>query len=361
MSFFIVAFYLFNFLNLFARKYVRWVPLLSLLLMWVLIWGNYQNPDTMNYTNMYINLKSNDVGFNFLMYISNKFNLEYPIFVAIMTAVSYILIYKMITKYVKNISYVLLMYSIFPFVIDYIQLRNFICMSFFLYGFSCLVDSKKSSSLKYIIYILLGASIQLIALAYLPFVFFQKGFDSRFKKILFVCFIFLSVLFSISRPILNKIGMFLASVFHDSRLLSFFNVQTNYGFLILWLNQIVAFVFITFMYLELKNRILPNDNIPIKELKFIKTTFNLSLYGFFFLPFYVYDVTFNRLIRNLLIIYYVCLSLYNRNVRPRSSTKICVNLLFILFIIWLNFFEVSISGGVLKIYEPLFKYNIILK
>lgn len=104
-------------------------------------YGVFENSksDYLNYEIAYdnVNNKNNfedkEIGFLLLMRIGKLLNLNFFMFRIIILALCFLLIYKLVIKrYAYNYHYPILLYLLYPMIIDSEHFRNFIAMTIFL-------------------------------------------------------------------------------------------------------------------------------------------------------------------------------------------------------------------------------------
>ena len=124
----------------------RTIYLILLVFMWVLFAFNTRNNDRDNYLSLFTlitdfgQFDSNiEVGFQFLIQIAGNLGLNYEMFQAILATFFLLGISYFIKKYSMNPTLSLLVYAIFPFVIDTIQIRNTLACMFIIIGLSKLL------------------------------------------------------------------------------------------------------------------------------------------------------------------------------------------------------------------------------
>src|SRR5665648_248918 len=146
-----------------------------LTLMWILYGWNTGNADFINY-NIEYNLNavssinySQEIGFQLLCKLFYALGLEYNKFLIVISIVGLVLITSTVIRYTKNVAFVLAMYFLFPFMDDVVQVRNFLAMSIIIFALRFLIEKKKWSRTKYIIFVMIAFTFHYIALFYFLF------------------------------------------------------------------------------------------------------------------------------------------------------------------------------------------------
>ncbi len=313
------------------------------LVLGIIMGANIKNPDTFIYEKyIYYNNEffAKDFGFGILVQLFKNFNLTYYHLKMFVTIVGFILINHTLKRYIKDYKFLLFLYIIYPFFYDVVQVRNFLAMSIFIFALPYLLEKSKSGNIKYIISILIAATMQKTALVYLPIIFINKLEKKKFIKAILIIVIFISILISIVKPIfnvfvnilINNISMYLDGI--SSKLV----ISTNYGWIIQWIIQFMNYYFVTTSFKYIKEEY-ETENMSVsasKNIKFTQLIININLYMFIFLPLYILTPTFNRIPRNIYLLNFIVYSfVYNiRNKKNKYNRLVyCIILSHIVFYI----------------------------
>lgn len=155
-------------LGLFIRK-SKVLVLVQALFISMMIALNNGNPDQWQYMNLYSQLRvdptnifSGNVGLNIMFYISSIFN-QYNVSIFVISILFMFILYKAITYYTSNVSFVFALYLISPFVIDTIQIKNLyatvIWLLFSRYLYEYYLSHKKEDLFKYFLGVILATSV----------------------------------------------------------------------------------------------------------------------------------------------------------------------------------------------------------
>ncbi|MGU9336584.1 EpsG family protein [Clostridium perfringens] len=357
-----------NFINAYYKKYIKFIPYLLLILMWIIYFGNYENPDYHNYLSNYNNLEpGNDFGFFLLKNFFYTNNISYHTFLSIISAIGLFLIYKTIKKIGVNYSYIYILYFIYPFLLDVVQIRNFIIMSIFIYSIPYLLSNNNIDKIKYCILILIASTFQLTAIIYLPIVFLPNIKKYRFSKKIFILFILIIFILSLSPSFLNLIRKTILSLSEDSRLESWMNIKSRYGFLIYWGIQIINFILVKWCndyLIKEEKSIIQINGISLKKFifqkEFVNLVYYINMYAFLFLPFYRFQSTFTRFMRNIIILNLIVYCVYNLVKKKLHKTRINFNLIILIYTLFLFYIEIYI-GYKDTIIKAIFENNIFFK
>lgn len=263
-----------------------------LLYMFFLFIGNSYNVDYENYVRFFKNI-SNDLMKKEILYtltikIFNFFNLEYKEMLIFYGIIAFYLIVKTVNKFSKNSNLVYLLYFIYPFIYDTIQIRNFMVMAILTYSIKYIV---KKNFFKYCIAIFIASGFHKVAYIYL-ICYFVNFFNE--KKIFWIAII--SNIIGIIAYFTNFFPMILKGVMNEVDI-KFYFIDNNSRFG--WILYIfVQLVFLLFFIKNLKN----------KEVSFNYIVLKINYLFICFIPLYFFNSTLDRIYRNILIMNYVVIS-----------------------------------------------------
>ncbi|MGY6213107.1 EpsG family protein [Cytobacillus firmus] len=311
MSIFIsILIYIANCINTVLSRFSKWPVIMFILLLCIIMGANTVNPDIYAYTVTYDpNREGTDYGYMLLVKFFNLLGFEYTGFRMITSIFGILLIHQTVKKLIRNHSPFYLLYFIYPFFIDIVQVRNFLVMALFIYSIPFLLSNKRLDIVKYIILTLLASTIQLTAIVYLPIVFLIRIRKNVFIRSILIITIILLVIVALNRPLLNSLSTLIISTLgeYDTRVLDYSHIQTNFGFLLFWFLQTINFLLVFWANrIFLRNDISKSDNELSNLLKtntinkkFMILTLWINIFAFVFLPFYVFQATFSRFMRNI--------------------------------------------------------------
>lgn len=148
---------------------------------------NYSFPDYINYYNAYETVGSlgvngynqMEIGFRVLCLLFSKLGLAYDQFYLVLVIFSLFLIFRTISFFSEKKSFVLLMYIIFPFLLDLVQIRYLLASSLILYATKYLTTKfKRRYIFVYLIFNIIAITIQVTTAYYLVFVL-AKFFNQK--------------------------------------------------------------------------------------------------------------------------------------------------------------------------------------
>lgn len=290
-----------NFLLLIIFKN-NWIPRVLFLLMLAFLSYSYVDlADYDGYVQMYEGpqgnlsglefLEKTEIGFRSLIYISNYLGIKFEIFKLLIYLVfGFILVNSLLSIDRKSTNFVLCMYILYPMILDLVQIRHFMAMSIFLFGFSQILKSISSNSYPIKGFILLFFStlfhssfviliiFVFFALFFIKFIYLKQFF---LKTIILLTLSFLVVSFLIVLVNLNGIDYFLTNTSKET--IVFYGIIYSFFY-------IVAFL--------VKNRI--NNLHSSKEFSFVFIYITLLVGATF--PLLFFNVEFFRFFRVSMII-----------------------------------------------------------
>lgn len=278
---------------------ILFVPI-AFVYMAILMGGNTFNPDSEIYSNMYFNNNfTKDIGFGFLINIFKSIGFNYLEFKLIISIIGLLIISISLFGLVKNKMFFYVLYFIYPFMFDVVQVRNFLCMAFLIAGFRCLISRNNKVRLAFIFFVLIGASMQKIGLVYLPIFFIKDIYKKKWINKSVIVIVVLSFIIGFFSDYLQGFAINALSIFEDNfaGLNNYLDVNTRLGWIVFWLQQIFAFYIISLG----RNLLITMEyNVSEKFINFVNIMYSTNYYMFLFLPFFVLDESFTRIIRNLI-------------------------------------------------------------
>jgi hypothetical protein len=350
-----------NFFLLLSRKKSKVITFLSLLVIILLMSGtgsNYNFPsDYFNYFNQYqINsngidfltiqdgttLLSSEIGMNILMSFGNLLNLDFEIFRFGMFSLCIFIIYCVLSaKFNINHHYVLLFYLTYPIILDSEQLSNFIALTLLIIGFGWLLREEKLSSILFIFFVLLASLIHSSFIVYIPLI----AIKLTNKKYLVRCIVFISILLIIATVLNNNQIPYISLLINnlgDSRSAIYLVNSTRLGYffpiLLFSINFIMIFVSNKLLskQISLGQTISSSNNSEISQVKkIVENVYWIYLVSIIYIPLFIMNINFYRLIRNYLLVNIVVYSLTSRYLKNTKGEKWTYNVIaYISIIIW---------------------------
>jgi len=339
-----------QFLFAFMKKHDKAVAMFILLFMWLFFWGNTMNPDYEYYSNLYTKIQngvpmirniSMEPGFIIMMKLSSLLGLNYRGFLILISLCCYLLINSTIKLYCDSYSYVYLLYFIYPYLIDVIQIRNFIVMSILIYSVRYLVNDGLNGKIKYIVLLLIAATIHRISIVYLPLILIRSEKQNTFIYYLAICSILFSILFLLNDKEIPILTSYIESYIGHDKYLLYFKMKTNLGWILFCYLQISSFVMILFSKILYQRYIITLFESKYNDItnKFINLMHYANLLLFIYMPLLILNVNFTRIIRNILLLNYITFSIVSSTIRDRDI-KLLYNISTIIYA--LSFFVILV-------------------
>lgn len=290
-----------------ANKRIKnFLTFLIIIYLVILMGGSLENPDTVIYQNIFErDFFIKDIGFGVLIYALKSIGITFNVFRLTVATIGILLIHHTVNKYVKNTSYFYILYGIYPFMFDIVQVRNFLAMSLFVYAVPFLLELNRKNILKYISIVAIAASMQKIALVYIPLVFVRNIKNKKILKRILMVIIVCSIIVGLSRNVLFKFSDVILTMFSEdlSGLSNYLNINTNWGWIIFWGEQVANFALVYWANKIIFDKIKSGEANKLYSqitVKFSELIYSINLYMFIFLPLFVIDENFTRIIRNVM-------------------------------------------------------------
>ena len=254
----------------FYKKNSRPVFAINLLFMWSVATFCYGIADEGIYISRYTNpdmwIGTTEFGFKTLINLCHFFNVDYVGFKGVVFAICLLCIGSTVFRFSKYPNIILMLYFLCPFPLNVAQIRNFIANSIMIYYFRYIMQETKSkhvlwkfdsNDLKFILGIIIAATMHTAALLWLVLLFARK-FDTK-KNYWIMVIMNLLFMFVITPSSLSKIVSLFGA---GNRINAYFTLEyaqsewKNYGPVI---SVVFASLFAIFM-VKYKTRKTSNNN-----------------------------------------------------------------------------------------------------
>lgn len=297
----IIAFsvYLFGLINLMFNRRSIVSTLLFLVLLIVVMGGNNLNQDYLNYGNFYsgLALESIEPGFKMLMTFGHLMNLTYDDFRFLICAFSLLLMWAGIQRMTSKMSYkVYILYCIYPFCLDIIQLRNFIMMAILIFATSFLKERKFYNELVFTVLVLVGTTIQTLGIVYLLAVILYRFDKKDHVKVL--------IIFTMSAATIISMFPFTQSILSNIILnngIDFFDKADSYSTKIVqngYVLYLLADYLLLMVFLYIRKHTIDRSSSVEYELQ--TAVYSMITVATIFFPLYTINLSFNRAFRNVI-------------------------------------------------------------
>ncbi len=230
-------------------------------------------------------------------------------------------VYKLTSKWYV----VVVLYLVFPYMIDVAQNRNYVMSVFLLLGFWLLSSSLRWRRLKYSLSMVGALSFHTTGLIYWPIVFLKKVMEYKFVRLLLIISL-LSPLY-ISNVIDNGTQILVAMALDDTPLQMYIvytegktsdaMIDPVKHFIRSWGNVVLCMSIMYYIKTRLeKYSFYDKENI---KMKFVDTVYDAWLYCALLLPFIGLTPSMDRIPRNLMLPMYICLAIYMEDTNKKQQ------------------------------------------
>lgn len=305
------------------------LPVMLLIYMIVVMGANTYNPDLNSgihdvYYRIYMQeeIFIKDIGYGLIMVVFKNIGFSYEMFRMITSLVGILLINSTVKKYIKNTTLLYLIYIVYPFYLDVVQIRNFLMVSIIIFAIPNMIDKSKKSTIKSVILCIIAISIQKLGIIYLPFCFFKYIQKNKIKYFIYIIGI-LSVFIGISISALSNFMMMLQSIIGDqlSGLQKYYSMlDSGRSFFIHWIVQIMNFIFISYASYII-NRLPTHEEEDFIKNKVVNFVWFINTYLFMFIMLYRIDITFTRIMRNITLLNLIAFFIVIEKIKAYKKLK----------------------------------------
>ena len=268
-----------------------------------------------------------------------------------MHAICLFLIFRMAKLYGANIHVVFALFSIFFMVYACEQFQNYISIVVATYAICILItEDKRFTKLKFIIGILIAASIHYTSIVYLIFVFFKN----RKMITAFVMLVFLLIFIKF----LSGSGLYFNHIMTSGLLgdaLHQYSTSTNMGYLYGVFFQCINIIVLYINHVLLQKIQNRNDALSSQS-KVVNHILVVNMLACAFIPLYMINVQAIRLVRWLLLIDFLSCSVTISCLNVNSK-----NVMMFVYLLWIFIFAVItcvfISYTVESLLVPFYQLN----
>ena len=278
--------------------------LLLFILALIIACGNNSNPDYSEYEYRYLNLvQGNHTGFLLFIFevIFKNIGFSFQLFRTLELFLALLLISSTIKFYTKNALFPFLLFLIYPFLLDVVQVGNFLSYSIILFALRFLEQKTFKGAVKYIVFVLIASQFHILAIAYLLFLL---SYIKRCKTVVILSSI-ISIILVASIQSLPLYIKYIPLIKSRSTQIEYY-LTYNQGFVngaitytILLIACLLASYY-KFYIIKKSHNYLINGRIS-------ETTLKILTLVICFVPFILINSEFVRLIRNMWIIFYIIL------------------------------------------------------
>lgn len=319
------------------------------ILMLILMGFNYNNADYNMYNVLFIKygisdiLSNTEILFQLLCKLFYNINNKYQFFLVFYSAFGLLLMYITIRKESKNPALVAILYFLFSFFLDSIQIRHFMASAIVCYGLTYLLKDNctKKDLIRYLMLNIIAIGFHYMAIFYLLFLLVPKLSSKNLKntllKIVLPTFIF-SIIIN-SKIFIKLLTLIIPISKVDAYFLSGDWKVNKIATIIIILIQFIPLIILWF-----SKKYFGNNNTILKK------TIIMNILLIIVVPFYFYTVEFGRIFRGIVIIDYIALTnLINKENKQNNLVLLILSILlavflFILLIIGMGIYDSTVAS-----------------
>ena len=332
--------------------------------LWRLFAFSYGNADYFNYELQYQIYGTNfvfdtiqNVGFKFICKVATDFGLDYQTFLIVEATIILSVVFFVIIRFSDDPWMVSVLFIIYSFPIDTVQVRNFLGRTAVLLGLAIFL-SAKPKLVKYIgmfVCILMGALIHVSVFSY--FLFFLIPFLER--KYIKFWIIGIVVLEFVMFRNFQTIALLVTS---NSNVNEYMSKSVSIGYVIFVILYMLINYIISYSCYEISQK---RDVVDLKRLSFIDFAFRINTLLLVFVPMACVANDFFRLFRISIFLNYIVISNLHQNVEayrdcspPINTVSLC-RFGTIAMAILSNYMFIS-SSYMDSVVKPLFENNLFI-
>ncbi|OQO70410.1 hypothetical protein BH747_06845 [Enterococcus villorum] len=346
-----------NLFEVFRNKNNKLVLLLSVVILGLIFAGGTENTDMVYYKATYfddarIKYKATEFGFYYFVQFCRQFQLGLFGMRGLVFFLSALLIGATVKKYCVNNHLFVIIYTLFLFFIDAIQLRNLLAIAIVVYSFPYLLENKR---LKYFVGIVVASLFHTISLFYLPFLLLSSKNKKFFIQITIIGAAILELIYVIYNGMPPYLNYLIEEFSTNSGRIQQYTEKITNGSL-----QVILLFLLNVLLAYWANVTCPKNRISQKNQWFSQYVFYASVLLLMFIPLLWYSVEFYRLARGILPLIYI--SVINASYKYKKITYyqlVLLGLLILHLVAWfyVSYFSISIPE---RIFNPLFYHNELL-
>ncbi len=338
--------------------------LLLFVYLWILFAFSYGNADYFNYQFQYQMYgagfefdKIQNVGFKFICKIANDIGLDYQTFLIIEATIILAILFGVIIKFSDNPWVVTVLFIVYSFPIDTVQVRMFLGRSVVLLGLTIFLSAKSKliKCIGMIVCTLIGALIHVSLFAYLLF-FLISFLEEKYLKFWIIGIVVLE--FVMFRNF-QTIALLVTST---SNVNEYMSKSVSVAYVIF----VISYMFVNYIISYSCYRISQKkDVVDSKRSSFIDFVFRINTLLLIFVPLACVANDFFRLFRISCFLNYIVISNIHQNAESYRDCTPPINMVFlckfgtIVIAILSNYMFIS-SSYMDTVVKPLFEYNLFI-
>ena len=342
-----------------------------MILIFLLMAGNYQNADTYNYAVEYNeNLSEYGIvltgywGYYLINSLCKALSLDYYQSRFIVYGLGLFVLLLACHRMGINKFAALLLYMLFPMIIDSTQTKNFVAMALITLALTFLISGKIKDKIIFLALVILAGGFHPICYIYFPLVVC----DSKKVQVRFALPIVLFALIFANRLMISVLSNYILAHldgFLASRAGDFFSSRVG-GQWVKFLATAVIIILVFFM----RKAILRSPDTTGEQRRFSNIVMYCALFSLIFLPFYFMQSEFARMLRIFFPTFHMLFVMvlgtgkkapvrYGKyallSERTVSKSKLLLAVAYFMLLVYMFYWDVYIYKNV--VVEPFFVYN----
>ncbi|KON82895.1 hypothetical protein AF331_18785 [Rossellomorea marisflavi] len=303
--------------------------------MWILFGWNTGNADYNNYNYIYNFIDASgdypavEVGFKWIVKICILLGLNYNGFLITYSFIGLMLITSTAKKFTNNTTLVLVLYFVYPFLLDVVQIRNFLSMALMVFATRYLIQDGWKGVLKYILLILIATTFHYSSIFYLLFLLTKI---KSYKKITIITL--LSIFFGYAAY--NFLTVFIIRFLSMDRYTTYFSESTSLYAKILFVFYFAfSLILMFYVYKRIKRgkyqQLSSSSNSD--QIQYADIVFKINILILISYIFVIKDVDFVRLYRNILPLNFILFAMIKPKYKIIKNVEMLVHSwLFVAFL-----------------------------
>lgn len=377
MVYFITFFLLLlNLIVYISKRNIGVISLISYAWIFILFYGNTNNPDYSGYLwryNSQVYNSSMEIGYKFLSGFLHMRGFDYQALILAIILISIPFVLVVICKMNCNLHLLFVMYVVPFFVLDVIQIRNFIASMIFSCAVIMLSEGKKKT---YILMVLLSTLFHRSFIVFLIFVFLSEKtqISKKIVRLVFAVTIGICILALVERNVvLLPISYVSKLLLGESEKGIYFGTYINFGF-VLYIIAGLCNIMLAWMLVKIINCYEYLTIFGQKYMNRYKIVYQLNMLSCVFFPLLMLNSNFLRLLRNncfVLIVLTAALlnneKLYKNKLRKKGlkegsnyidKRKYLYKYLYLIILVFMSVWFVA--NGIDRYYQDVLDNNFIL-
>lgn len=342
------AFTIFGLFSLFNKNNMKVLSIGIFAFMACLFIFSKGQADSLNYQYYFENINSiiikknlfnsYEYGWYYYVLLISKITSNYQVYLTITFLICSSLIFYTVREYSDNYFLFSVLFLIYPFIMEIINIRYFIAESIFIFSIPFLIKRKR---LVYILLILLASTFHSLVLFFLLFCFSGEILNKYKKQFIIIYSSILIILICFARS--STVVSFFSNLVTGSKQYVF---QTNSGFGFIAAGIILVINVFLFMWIYNMTK---NKN---NEISFSQILYQINLLSLGIGVLFLYNTLFERLFRGVLLLNFIYYSNILKKISIQQRTMLYIVIIITLLLnLW---FYTIYRSFFYTIFSPIF-------